>query len=633
MEESKYAKAILEEFKQKFPVGWIDQLNWNENKNQLLRTGLASIMEFQIKLFENLSKLILSGDQLVSYTKSLDKLLNFSAEDVVPDEGKSLRSKLQARYADLLIDIHDSLYLVKHHKALTEDRYQPQSSKVLFRAIPFKGNRENRSEYVLLLDCICQACWAEYIFSYDEDYISDLLMLREKLIDRKKGKAGIVDTILDVTINKINLLLGKLSVFSKEKRITYNFDFHENTISLSESNQYQEDDFRRYFLDFMDVERLPSEKILLWQEESQEENIKMWHLVFLMRFYVKKTKSREQIDNLIPLFEKHYKDNSKDKSENIVNKFACRSARNYMYNSRFSYYCQSEKSYNFNQMKTDLAVIEKIQNETFIFNYHPYQKAIEFTKKHLEKCILQNESTDVLQNILSFLKDSFDKFKNNVEWCKANQPYLMQLRYNFATINDHNIDVFCPSTFCRPLRFQKLDESIQQINNQISSLEYQVSHQSERLEFMEAKGKIDNMEKKNLETMSLVITVTTFLVGLLSIFIGNSDVSIFTKMEYVTALGIILLLFDCFGYFMLSDLAKKYKAFICGFLTSLFICLIGYFFIDFHKFKYSNPPKSQPQSESVSDSTGSVKVGAQNDPLPTLKDGDIKNKTRNLPTS
>ena len=97
MEESKYAKTILDEFKKKFPIGWTDQLNWNVNKNQQLRTGLANILDFQIKLFENLSKLILSGDQLVSKTDSLDELLNLSTEDIVPEEGKSLKSRLQTR--------------------------------------------------------------------------------------------------------------------------------------------------------------------------------------------------------------------------------------------------------------------------------------------------------------------------------------------------------------------------------------------------------------------------------------------------------------------------------------------------------------------------------------------------------
>lgn len=601
MKESKFAKAILDEFKQKFPEGWIDQLNWADHRNQKLRTGLAMILDFQIKLFENLSKLVLSGDQLASETKSLDELQILSTEDIVPEESKSLKSRLQAKYAELLIDIRDSVYLVKYHKDLTTERFQPQGEKVLIRAIPYIRHRDNRSEYVSLLDDICRACWFEYIFSYNEDYIGDLLMLRERLIGNKEGKAGIVSTIIDVTINKTNLLLSKLSVFSKEKRITYNYDFHENTIRLPEDNQYAEDDFRGYFLDFMDVDRISSEKILSWQEESQEKDIKMWQIVFLMRYYVKKTKSREQIDNLIPLFEKHYEDNYKDKTENIVNKFACRSGRNYMYNSRFSFYCNRVKDYTFEQMKADLAKIEKIQNETFIFNYHPYQKTIDFTKKHLTKCISQNKPTEDLISILSFLKDSFEKFKNNVEWCKANQPYLMQLRFNFSTIVDQGIDVFCPSTFCRPLRFHKLYEHIQQITNDIVSFDYQVKHHADRLEFMEAKSKIDNMERRNLETMSLVITVTTFLVGLLSIFIGNSEVSIFTKMEYVTALGLVLLLFDCFGYFMLSDLAKQYKAFICGLLTAFFIGILAYFFIDFHKIKYSDPPKAVPQKETQYD--------------------------------
>ena len=139
MDESKYSKAVLDEFKQKFPVGWIDQLNWNDNKNQQLRTGLASIVDFQIKLFVNLAKLILSGNQLIFDTKSLDELLDLSTEDIVPEEGKSLKSRLQARYADLLIDIHDSLYLVKYHKDLTIDRYKSQNAKVLVRAIPLKA--------------------------------------------------------------------------------------------------------------------------------------------------------------------------------------------------------------------------------------------------------------------------------------------------------------------------------------------------------------------------------------------------------------------------------------------------------------------------------------------------------------
>ena len=100
-----------------------------------------------------------------------------------------------------------------------------------------------------------------------------------------------------------------------------------------------------------------------------------------------------------------------------------------------------------------------------------------------------------------------------------------------------------------------------------------------------------------------------FLVGLLSIFIGNDgNVSIFTKMEYVTALGLILLLFVCVGYFMVSDIKEKWKPFIFGFISALAFSYIGYFFLDFHKMKYSSPPKAEIKVTANSDSTTTTTI-------------------------
>lgn len=156
----------------------------------------------------------------------------------------------------------------------------------------------------------------------------------------------------------------------------------------------------------------------------------------------------------------------------------------------------------------------------------------------------------------------------------------MQLRYNFSTrkYKDTDIEVFYPSSFCRPLRFSHLDNDILQYSHDIAFLEYQVKHQDEKLELLAAKKQIANFERKNLETMSLVITVTTLLVGLLSIFIGNNGaVSIFSKMEYVAVLGVVLMLFVCLGYFVVSDVLKKYKPYIFGLLAGIFIIYLFFF--------------------------------------------------------
>lgn len=127
------------------------------------------------------------------------------------------------------------------------------------------------------------------------------------------------------------------------------------------------------FWSFIDVERIDPDRILQWQKESHAKSVDMWKYAFLMRYYVKKTKSIQQIDHLLSLSEKHYSE-SILLEDNIVNHYAARSMRNYMYNSRFSFLCQYDKAYCFKSLKDDIEQIEAIQNETFIYNYHPYEK-------------------------------------------------------------------------------------------------------------------------------------------------------------------------------------------------------------------------------------------------------------------
>ena len=73
-----------------------------------------------------------------------------------------------------------------------------------------------------------------------------------------------------------------------------------------------------------------------------------------------------------------------------------------------------------------------------------------------------------------------------------------------------------------------------------------------------------------MEQMGLFITLTTFLVGLLSIFIGNNgQVSIVEKIRYVIALGLILLVFVCVGYFVIQGKKSNVKSVIIGFLLGI----------------------------------------------------------------
>lgn len=98
------------------------------------------------------------------------------------------------------------------------------------------------------------------------------------------------------------------------------------------------------------------------------------------------------------------------------------------------------------------------------------------------------------------------------------------------------------------------------------------------------------MDRRNIEIMTVFVTITTFLVGLLSIFIGNTkEISIFSKIEYVVALGIILLSFVCLQYFAINKYMEKIKPYIFGILFIIFSIFI------FVLYK----PQIQSQQESI----------------------------------
>ena len=187
------------------------------------------------------------------------------------------------------------------------------------------------------------------------------------------------------------------------------------------------------------------------------------------------------------------------------------------------------------------------------------------------------KSTDIdkAKEYFVLLKECYEKYLSNVDWCKAHQPYYIQSRFKFSTIklgSDKTIDVFCPSSFCRPLKFKEIDDQAVQFRNDIVFLNYQVEHMDDRVEWLEAKEKVERLERKNLETMGLFVTITTFLVGMLAIFIGNNaKVSIFNKLEYTSVLGIVLMLFVCIGYFAITDKieTKKFRPWFFGIFALL----------------------------------------------------------------
>lgn len=553
--ESKYTQTVLDKFNTTFPDNWIENLNWSNSAKMAFAEGIQTIDHFREDTVVQLSKLVLSGDHLLNETFSLNGLLtkiNGLIEDVVFK--KVLKVKLIFEYQSMLKDLIDIIRLVKNHIEQTKKKYLPDNLVISANFFTYQ-DRNNRHKMVNLMSLICESCDVEYSFSYNELYINNLLLLRQYLLDERQKQNGELSHILLAVLTKVELLLSKLSAFFDNKKISYYHDWKLETIELDCPDKYPKEDFRFLFQKYLEPSSLDNITILEWQQDSLQQDVSMWKLAFLMRYYTKCTNSIEQIDNLLRLAIHHHDEYGRGNEHNVVNDCASRSFLNYMYNSRFSFLCQHEKDYTYELMKVDLQKIESIQAQTLIYNYHPYQTALNYVIKEIESKLSHVQFEDISQLVCD-LKKYYKKFKTNVAWCKKYQPYLVQLRYNFSSVkfDDCDFKTYCPSSFYRPLRFKDLDEDIISYASKIAFLENESKNQNNRKLILDAKSKIDNMERKNMEQMGLFITITTFLVGLLSIFIGNDgSVSIIEKMHYVIALGCILTTFVCVGYFAVRD--------------------------------------------------------------------------------
>ena len=568
--ESIYTQNVVDDFNEKFKDQWIEDFDWNSSEVQALSVGIQKVSSFRQNLVVQYSKLVLSGDYLINEANTLDKLeeiINKQLDDIVTQN--SPKDELNCRFQEMLNDVADSICVVKNYIALTKKRFQPNKLVISLNLI---SNNKYKNNELKILDWVCDSCEAEYYFSYNDDYIKRLLYIRQFLYDKRNKYKNELAIVLNAALSKIELLLGKLSAFSENKKIYYCYNLKLETIELEEPDNYPKEDFRNLFQKYLAPSTLDSDIVLQWQQNSMRESVDMWKLAFLMRYYTKQTKCIEQIDRLIELTDYHNKDYLKQQDRNIVNDYAGRSFLNYMYNSRFSFLCKCDKDYSYERMKNDLSKIESIQAETFIENYHPYQTAVEFTIKIIDKKLSNYEVFEDVSSLFNDLISYFEKYKKCIVWCKKYQPYLVQLRYKFSCITFEGCDfeTFCPSSFCRPLRFKELDEKVFEYASKIAQLNYETHNQGKKKMLMEAISKIDNMERKNMEQMGLFITLTTFLVGLLSIFIGNDgNVTIIEKMNYVIILGLILIIFVSLGYFVISKTCYNLKK------TIFIVLLVG----------------------------------------------------------
>lgn len=619
MVKNRYLRLISDVerlIEEKFPAGWIDSLNWSDEENSKASffEGQKRLEELENSLFVLFSKTIIQGDHLRFSSSGIEGLLNKCACEMVVGDNPS-KNSLLSRYQQTLKDLRSAILLTKFHFEITSECFSSSNSnRQVINFIEVEQSSRNRTSWVSILDTIIEICFFEYKFSYDQDKIRELLVCREQLLKSKKGNDDKdVLQCIECAITKVNMVLLKLSHFAKNKKIEYKFNFVSTVVNPADISSVSTEEYYNY-LKFIDPENNITESdVYKWQTHNGNKWARLGQMVLLMRYYTKVTKSLKQAQNLLNEYEEFY-----EEKKNAVfykfNNYALRSVRVYMHNCLFSLKCKNPDTYDFDAINSNMEDIRIVQNECMIHNYHPYKKAVEYAIASIKKDIECKADKEIIKKKFGQLKSWQLSYRENIDWCCQNQRYAFQLTFRECTDIGKDYKVFHPSSFSRPLKFRDIYQKRNEIELRISMLENELTKYDEILSIKDAQEKINNMERKNMEQMGLFITLTTFLVGLLSIFIGNnSQVSIVEKMRYVIALGLILLVFVCVGYFVVRGKNSNVKSVLFGFLLGIStVSILGICWMPNNNIEQNHKELPSKNSKQIKNNEGSINSHRQN---------------------
>mgnify|MGYP000315448445 CR=1 FL=1 len=268
--------------------------------------------------------------------------------------------------------------------------------------------------------------------------------------------------------------------------------------------------------------------------------------------------------------------------------------KNYIYNNCFSYVTSEllkEESIEIiiKKVKIELSEIEILQEKTSINNFFPYYKTCKLlhhlVDSELKKLSFNNENSQEkianIHNAITFLKESFQIYKDNLKWSSSHLNYAYQLPYKESIVFYENIEVFSSSTFSLPIKFDKYDNFIEEMNafilrtdNEIKSLGNIFSIMTV---FSENKNKlketIENNTQKNIELLGIFSAIIALTLGGISIT-GNKTSFEEKLLVFISLFSVLFLFIVLLKSYIKNDENSKYKIILFFCLTMLLLASI-----------------------------------------------------------
>ena len=535
---------------------WIESYEWNNRPKDDYIKGLHRLETFNSTFFVYFCKSILSGEyikktkQVLNYIDDFQRVLAHENERFFPEtEAGHLKFELYKEYKSTEDWIKTSLL---HYKGLIStviDKIEIAEHNYIFNASSRYDHFDSSHSLSDIVRYVIPICKMDHSLSYDNDSITNLILIREEL--KNKGKASSdsdIGLVYTIVLDKCSFLLKKLLFISGKSE--YSLDFKTYFIDDNDIETTTFDWLNKGF-DFLHKDIENKELVSLWQRKCATNNIRTSEIVMLMKHYQKHGGSLMQINNLITYFDdklynKLFHVFIKDK----FNTHALKTIKNYLYNSRLSFKTK-QKKYSYKELLEDMEVIENLQKETFIKNFYPYRKALLFLVDDITKD-LNNRlgQTDLIDEKIQKLREYIEIYENNLRWCCNINFYPFQLLFNECGVKYESLGIyiFIPSSFSRPIEYKSLKDELITVKNQISFFENKRDFLEEKMNIENIKQEISKNERKYMEILGVFMTVSAFLFGTIDFLSqGNGKDVLITS---VLAFGVLLLLFNSGLYFI-----------------------------------------------------------------------------------
>ena len=552
-----FIKKCIDSYEDRFPEDWIEtKYEWDSIENAINASSQIQkeVTDFIKICFVNIAKSLLRGEYIVNRKMFEETKVSFekywNKEHFCPQKDNESQEIFQRRSVIYrlyeLLDSHLSALFNTYTTFVTSVDEKLDYGKHIYL---FKVETEDPQilrdfhYFLLLRKLIIPLCEIEHHLEFSDDAREQVAVFIEQL-DRAAKKETDADckTVMEMAMDKGRFILRKLLRPGDSFEILINCDKKV----ISRERIILPEHLAHYFSCYENIhENVPynESEINSCLQRIHNRDSSFLDMVLLMDYYCSTGKSKEQIDNLLKIFDDTYNRLYQKAFKSKFDNHSLCTLRNFMYNCRLAFLTK-QPDFTLTALKEEMTKIEIIHSDTIVNNFYPYKKAIIFIIAKIQEKFKKRDLDFDYNETIALLEKYLKKFDDNIEWCELHKFYPIQLPFKECIIKN-KVDgdsIILPSSVTRPIDYKHLKEEQSNYHVCLDNFRTSLIYLKDKKEIQSVKEEVKGIEKRYLEIGGILIGIVTFLFGTINIF-TQSAISAQEMFRSVLGLGMVLILF------------------------------------------------------------------------------------------